>query len=186
VADSENDRIVEYQRVDGSWERSWLWRDGHVQWPRDADRLPNDHTLVTDTHADRVVEVDETGDVVWEMRFPGPYEAERLGTGAESAGGTAAAAAGIESRRADGGVIASVALAAEDFLPSLLVNGMLFTLPRWLTPLDAVGMVFATGFAVAWLLGEAGLVARKRYRSEVSATQPDDEATDQESTQAND
>jgi hypothetical protein len=162
VADSENDRIVEYQRVDGTWERSWLWRDGQVQWPRDADRLPNDHTLVTDTHSDRVVEVDADGDVVWEMRFPGPYEAERLGTGEESAGGVAAAESGLESRRGGGGVLAAVALAAEDALPSLLVNGMLFTLPRWMNPVDAVGMVFAALFALTWGVGELGVVITRR------------------------
>ena len=162
VADSENDRIVEYQRVDGSWERSWLWRDGSVQWPRDADRFPNGHTLVTDTHSDRVVEVDENGEVVWEMRFPGPYEAERLGTGEESAGGPSAAEAGLDSRRASGGGVAGVVLAAEDVLPSLLVNGMLFTLPRWMTPVDAVGMVFAALFALAWAVGELGLLAKRR------------------------
>ncbi|WP_323676867.1 hypothetical protein [Halorubellus sp. PRR65] len=177
VADSENDRVVEYQRVDGSWERSWLWRDGRVQWPRDADRLPNDHTLVTDTHSDRVVEVDEAGDVVWQMRFPGPYEAERLGTGEESAGGVAAAESGIDSRRASGGVLGGVALAAEDALPSLLVNGMLFTLPRWMNPVDAVGMVFAALFAVAWGVGELGLVARRRVGEDSATTGDADGST---------
>jgi hypothetical protein len=49
VADSENGRVVEYGRTpgngtpvtDGTWERTWQWRDGRLQWPRDADRLPN-------------------------------------------------------------------------------------------------------------------------------------------------
>jgi hypothetical protein len=163
VADSENDRIVEYARRGGAWERSWLWRDEHVQWPRDADRLPNGNTLVTDTHADRVVEVAPNGSVVWQLRFPGPYEAERLGTGAESAGGPAAAAANLQSRRVETGVVGAVALAAEDLLPSLLVNGMLFTLPRWMTPVDAVGMVYAAAFAVAWASAEgAALLVRRR------------------------
>lgn len=165
VADSENDRIVEYERRDGAWERSWLWRDGRVQWPRDADRLPNGNTLVTDTHADRVVEVAPNGSVVWQLRFPGPYEAERLGTGDESAGGPSANAAGLESRRAETGPVGAVALAAEGLLPSLLVNGMLFTLPRWMTPVDAVGMVFAAAFAVAWASAEVAAVVRRRRRA---------------------
>jgi len=164
VADSENDRIVEYQREDGNWEQSWLWRDGSVQWPRDADRFPNDHTLITDTHSDRVVEVNADGDIVWQMRFPGPYEAERLGTGSESADGRAAAVSGIESRTADG-LLASVVLASEDVLPSLLVNGVLFTLPRWATPIDAVGLVFGALFGLSWVGFETATVLWRRYVS---------------------
>lgn len=173
VADSENDRIVEYERRDGAWERSWLWRDGNVQWPRDADRLPNGNTLVTDTHADRVIEVAPNGSVVWQLRFPGPYEAERLGTGDESAGGPAATAAGLESRRAETGVVGGIALAAEGLLPSLLVNGMLFTLPRWMTPVDAVGMVFAAAFAVPWVTAEVAVVVRRRRRADGSGAASD-------------
>jgi len=173
VADSENDRVVEYERVGDAWERSWLWRDGRVQWPRDADRLPNGNTLVTDTHADRVVEVAPNGSVVWQLRFPGPYEAERLGTGPESAGGPAATAAGLQSRRAETGAVGAVALAAEDLLPSLLVNGMLFTLPRWMTPVDAVGMVYAAAFAVAWGSAElAAVVVRRRRREDEGDPEP--------------
>ncbi|MFC7193613.1 aryl-sulfate sulfotransferase [Halosimplex aquaticum] len=45
VADSENDRVVEYELRNGSgrnatWERTWnLGADGNLNWPRDADRL---------------------------------------------------------------------------------------------------------------------------------------------------
>ncbi|MFB6187541.1 MAG: arylsulfotransferase (asst), partial [Halobacteriaceae archaeon] len=45
VADSENNRVAEYQYLDGEWNRSWVWRDSQLRWPRDADRLPNGHTL---------------------------------------------------------------------------------------------------------------------------------------------
>ncbi|MGM0591288.1 MAG: aryl-sulfate sulfotransferase, partial [Halobacteriota archaeon] len=41
VADSENGRVVEYQRERGEWRRTWTWADDRLQWPRDADRLPN-------------------------------------------------------------------------------------------------------------------------------------------------
>jgi hypothetical protein len=91
VADSENDRVVEYERDCGgadprlgagtppsacAWERVWVV-DG-FNWPRDADRLPNGNTLVTDTLNHRVVEVTPSGEVVWEFHAPwGPYEAER-------------------------------------------------------------------------------------------------------------
>ena len=88
VADSDNDRVVEYHRSEGKWERTWTYSAG-LSWPRDADRLPNGHTLITDTRNDRVVEIDADGRVVWSVPVHRPYEAERLGTGSESAGGRA-------------------------------------------------------------------------------------------------
>ncbi|EMA42445.1 arylsulfotransferase family protein [Halococcus saccharolyticus] len=94
VADSENDRIVEYVRTNDSgnereWERAWELSGG-FNWPRDADRLPNGNTLVTDTLNHRVVEVTPTGEVVWEYYAPwAPYDAERLSAaGAAGANGT--------------------------------------------------------------------------------------------------
>jgi len=33
VADSENGRVLEYQREDGDWEQSWTWEDRRLQWP---------------------------------------------------------------------------------------------------------------------------------------------------------
>jgi len=98
VADSENSRVLEYQRVDpetgnattaadGEWRRSWGWQDSRVQWPRDADRLPDGDTLVVDTHGDRIAEVAPDGSVVWSVTVGMPYDVERLGTGDESTGG---------------------------------------------------------------------------------------------------
>jgi hypothetical protein len=91
VADSENDRVVEYERdcggadprlgagtspTDCEWEQVWAV-DG-FNWPRDADRLPNGNTLVTDTLNHRVVEVTPEGEVVWEFYAAwAPYDAER-------------------------------------------------------------------------------------------------------------
>ena len=78
VADSENDRVVEYERRNGEWTRTWALSGG-FNWPRDADRLPNGNTLITDTLNHRVVEVTPTGEVVWETYAPwAPYDAERL------------------------------------------------------------------------------------------------------------
>jgi|GEM_PF-1205950 len=90
VADSENTRVVEYQRVDGEWIRTWAWRDLRLQWPRDADRLPNGNTLITDSHGNRLVEIDASDRIVWSVTLGMPYEAERIGTGDESSGGPAA------------------------------------------------------------------------------------------------
>ena len=95
VADSENDRVVEYARVgssgnEGEWKRTWELSG--FNWPRDADRLPNGNTLVTDSLNHRVVEVTPTGEVVWEYYAPwAPYDAERRGAaGADEADGTVA------------------------------------------------------------------------------------------------
>ncbi len=91
VADSENDRVLEYARRDGEWVRTWTL-SGDLSWPRDADRLPNGNTLVTDTLNHRVIEVTPEGRVVWEYYATwGPYDAERIGTGAGSNGPTIAA-----------------------------------------------------------------------------------------------
>jgi hypothetical protein len=88
VADSENDRIVEYEKREGGWTRTWLL-EGNLNWPRDADRLPNGNTLVTDTLNHRVMEVTPAGQVVWEFYAPwGTYEAERMQLGDEPGGPT--------------------------------------------------------------------------------------------------
>ncbi|WP_313692966.1 aryl-sulfate sulfotransferase [Halorarum halobium] len=89
VADSMNDRVVEYARVDGEWEQTWVLEGGGLDEPRDADRLPNGNTLVTDRHGHRVVEVTPRGEVVWEFYTPWqPYDAERVGTDPGSEGPT--------------------------------------------------------------------------------------------------
>jgi hypothetical protein len=93
VADSENDRVVELHRTEnGSWEPAWVVREAGsvaLDWPRDADRLPNGNTLVTDSLNRRVIEVDSEGELVWAVQVgddvtsgPGiPYEADRLPVG---------------------------------------------------------------------------------------------------------
>jgi hypothetical protein len=87
VADSANDRVVEYRREDGEWNRTWSLVGGDLNEPRDADRLPGGNTLVADRRGDRLLEVTPTGEVVWEVYGPWqPYDAERLGTVDESSG----------------------------------------------------------------------------------------------------
>lgn len=81
VADSEADRIVEVNRSSG--EVVWTFREG-LLWPRDADRLPNGNTLVTNSLRYEVEEVTPEGEVVWryEVAWNGkrgiPYEADRV------------------------------------------------------------------------------------------------------------
>ncbi|MEF8774905.1 MAG: hypothetical protein V5A43_00180 [Haloarculaceae archaeon] len=85
VADSHNDRIVELRNRSGIWEPVWsLESAGGVRfdWPRDADRLPNGNTLITDTLNRRIVEVNDTGHVVWSYETTDvPYEADRVPVG---------------------------------------------------------------------------------------------------------
>jgi len=164
VADSENNRIVEYERADGEWERTWRWRDARMQWPRDADRLPNGHTLITDTHSDRVFEVDEDGEVVWETRFPGPYEAERLDTGTESSGGPAASEADLSNRAPDAGIATNAGYAVMSVVPPLVLHSALYWLPAWITPIGATGLLFSASVLVLWGLGEGGRAALARVR----------------------
>lgn len=138
VADSENDRIVEYRRADGEWRQTWEWYDGRLQWPRDADRLPNGRTLVTDTHGGRVIEVNESGGVVWTLDVPVAYEAERLGTGAESTGGENATALGLTSRRERFGGGDATEGVLKTVLPNKWVNGVRAGTPLWFGALDGV------------------------------------------------
>ncbi|QLH80290.1 arylsulfotransferase (asst) [Halosimplex pelagicum] len=160
VADSENGRVVEYQREDGTWNRSWTWSDARMQWPRDADRLPNGHTLITDSNGDRVFEVDRSGEVVWTATIGFPYEAERLGSGEESAGGESAAALALPSHEPDP-ANRSVSGAVMAALPPSIENGVAYVFPRW------VGVV--EGVAIVALLVAVPLWARLEYRwSDVS------------------
>ncbi|WP_226023042.1 aryl-sulfate sulfotransferase [Halomicrobium salinisoli] len=104
VADSRNDRVVEYARIEAGadvdlganatrvndeWVRTWTLEGGQLDDPRDADRLPNGNTLVSDRRGHRLLEVTPAGEVVWEVYGPWqPYDAERIGTGDESSGPT--------------------------------------------------------------------------------------------------
>jgi hypothetical protein len=92
VADSRNDRIVEYERDDGAWTRTWhLGGPSSLSFPRDADRLPNGNTLIADSSNHRVIEVTPDGEVVWEVFTPWlTYEVERVPFGDEPRGPTTA------------------------------------------------------------------------------------------------
>jgi hypothetical protein len=91
VGDSENDRVVEYEKRGDDWERTWTVGEGQFTWPRDADRLPNGNTLIVDSMNHRVVEVTPRGDIVWEFYSPwAPYDVERVEVGDSSHGPTMA------------------------------------------------------------------------------------------------
>lgn len=88
IADSENNRLVEYDLTSG--EKIWRYTgqgSTRLQWPRDADRLPNGNTLIADSRNLRVLEINPDGDVVWEFSLREDvgiiYDADRLGLSEE-------------------------------------------------------------------------------------------------------
>ncbi|MEZ3144522.1 aryl-sulfate sulfotransferase [Halobaculum sp. MBLA0143] len=153
IADSENNRLVEYRRTDGNWTRTWRWADRRLQWPRDADRLPSGRTLVADSHGSRVLVVGRNGSVAASAPFPdGVYDVELLGTGDESRGPTADRA-GLTSRTPEATGLAPayrVARAA----PPLVLHGLLFVLPTWTTTADAATLLVTVPVVAVWLLVE--------------------------------
>lgn len=161
VADSENNRIIEYHRRNGEWTQTWRWSDLELKWPRDADRLPTGNTLITDTNGNRVIEINEQGEVLWQVEIEGPYEAERLATGDESAGGPAARRVGLQSRRAGNTVdprnyplweqIADDIVAAwSNAIPSMLLNPLLYVLPPWIGVVEVGGILLFLTTTTVW------------------------------------
>ena len=168
VADSDNDRIVEYRRTDGEWVRTWTYADG-LSWPRDADRLPNGNTLVTDTRNNRVLEVAD-GEVVWSVTVHRPYEAERLGTGAESRGGPAAeptSAGDTESAEGSSKGDGSSGDAPTDgvsparllwtVLPAPLIAAVRWVLPPWMHFPEMAVLGATTAVVAVWVGWELSL-----------------------------
>ena len=173
ASDSENGRIVEYQRANGSWKRTWGWKDSRLQWPRDADRLPNGNTLVVDTHGDRIVEVAPDGEIVWSVTIGMPYDVERLGTGDESASGKSMAAIRASTPDEERTLVASVAslilvggsaditrpnhgfvsmfwITLKEVTPSVMVNGLLYISPSWVRFTDLIFGFLFLGTALSW------------------------------------
>jgi hypothetical protein len=158
VSDSENNRIVEYQREGDAWRESWVYQRPGMNWPRDADRLPNGHTLVTDSNGNRVFEINQSGGVVWEYNTKTPYEAERL-PGDESTG-PSASLLGLESQTVaessggseDGrsrGTATRAKILVKSFIPNSLYNSIAFLVPAWFE--------FWQGIAGLGILGTLGL-----------------------------
>lgn len=157
IADSENNRIVEYERENGTWRRTWVWSDAKTEWPRDADRLPNGNTLITDTHSGRIIEINESGSIVWQVNYPLAYEAERLGTGDESTGAQSASRLGLanvtaqsslEKEDTSPSLFYSVKSLIIDLIPTKLKHGVMWVIPPWAAFID----VLLTGIATATFL----------------------------------
>ena len=149
VADSENDRVVEYSCVTRSdtgecqWQQVWVVGDEQLNWPRDADRLPNGNTLIVDSLGHRVIEVTPTGEIVWEVYTPwAPFDVERASYGNEPGGPT----------MLDQNVSGSYQLsgsAGETPGTGTGIDAGTPTFPEWIkttmsgTPLDSVALEFA-------------------------------------------
>ncbi|MFC6796312.1 arylsulfotransferase (asst) [Haladaptatus sp. DYSN1] len=160
VADSENNRVVEYQRENGEWKQTWLWQDARMQWPRDADRLPNGNTLITDSNADRVFEVDQRGNIVWSVNIAFPYEAERLGTGDESAGGESATALGLESHSSS--MTGKALIGLKSLIPGKYLNGLIYITPVWMGFVEILGLLVGVLAGLAWAGAEVRWAIRDR------------------------
>jgi hypothetical protein len=130
VADSENNRIVEYQRVNGSWQQTWIWTDTRLQWSRDADRLPNGHTLITDSNGDRVFEINKQGETVWSVGIGFPYEAERL-PGDESTNGSSMASIEATASKNHGPLVTAW-LQVKTVLAGPVFSASQYVLPKWM------------------------------------------------------
>ncbi|WP_435359235.1 arylsulfotransferase family protein [Haloarchaeobius sp. DFWS5] len=177
VADSENNRIIEYQRgEDGNWTESWRYTDARLQWPRDGDRLPNGNTLITDSNGNRVLEVDQNGNIVWSVDIAFPYESERLGTGDESTGGQSMQSLNGESRTEDdsdgnvsasagniagasansgtggeSGVFASIWGGIKDVMPSKVSQAVSYVKPLWMGPAEILASLLAIVVLLVWV-----------------------------------
>ncbi len=170
VADSQNDRLVEYRRANGSWRRTWVWRDGATRWPRDADRLPNGHTLVGDTNGGRVLELDRRGEVVWSVDGLPSYDVERLGTGDESTGGPAAGAPGGPRPVSAANVTverSAVRRFVDLVVPARLWNTVGFVAPLWLSPAGRLAALTGLVSAAVALSAAVSSVGRRYWRRRV-------------------
>jgi hypothetical protein len=161
VADSENDRIVEYARRDGAWTLTWELT-GPFNWPRDADRLPNGNTLITDSLNHRVVEVTPNGRIVWETYTPwAPYDAERLGHGGSSSGPTMADMNASGAYTLRGGNLSNVGSVGSWLQQQGLTDlgeryshVVPFFRPVWVPSWAFLGYVLSALVVVAWGLAE--------------------------------
>jgi hypothetical protein len=148
VADSENHRVVELHENEstGEWEVAWSVAevDGiSLDWPRDADRLPNGNTFITDSRNNRVAEIREDGSLVASYTVPSlPYEADREPYGEPNA--SEVESYGSE-RRAQFGL-------GDRKIPvlSTVVGGMrhVVAMPYWVSEIHLIAVVLALGLWV--------------------------------------
>ena len=191
VADSENDRIVEYAKSEEGWTRTWsLGSSKSLNWPRDADRLPNGNTLIVDTLNHRVFEVTPAGEIVWEYYATwGPYDAERISLGEEPRGptmqqfdtdgryeitGGAGVAPGSDAQISFSqwmtNAFAGTPLESQiRWLASRWAHITPWIRPIWIGPWDLVAALSAAILTLLWSGGEL-LVRREQIRAKIRDT----------------
>ena len=90
ISDTSNDRVFSVSQAgDITWTSddwgggSGALSDGsHLSYPNDAELLGNGHLLITDRNNDRVMEVDDAGQVVWSYgQLSRPHNGDRLSNG---------------------------------------------------------------------------------------------------------
>jgi outer membrane protein assembly factor BamB len=146
IADSENDRVVEIDVETGEtvWRYDGTGSGELLQWPRDADRLPNGNTLVTDSRNFRVLEVGPNGSVVWRYEMKEErgivYEADRLDVQEEPDG--VPSGRDLTGRSSDG-FLGSIVATAEGWL------GFVPFLPVWVGLLELLVALIGLGALVA-------------------------------------
>jgi hypothetical protein len=152
IADSENNRVVEYQRENGEWNRTWTWTDSRAQWIRDADRLPNGNTLVADSNGDRVFEINRQGEIIWSTEVAFPYEAERFETGDESTDGRSARSLGLPSNEV--GPIEGLWIAVKDVLSGPAFSALQYVSPYWMGFAEIGAVLVLVVTTIVWLSTE--------------------------------
>ena len=153
VADSENNRVVEYdaETMEEVWRYEGPSAGDRLQWPRDADRLPNGNTLIADSRNFRVLEVGPDGEVVWAHELTSErgivYDADRFGVGSEEPGEVPS---GRElNGTAHGGTVGETLAVADSWVS--------FVLPPWVGVVGLLALLTGGGAL-------AGL-AREGYRA---------------------
>ncbi len=154
VADSKNNRVVELDVETGEPVWSFTGESVRLQWPRDADRLPNGNTLVVDSRNFRVLEVNASGGVVWEYslsdRVGIVYDADRLSVPEEPGD-------------APGGRSLSGGDGPGDGFVAYLLSWAPFVFPPWVGAAELVTLL--AGLVLAgWLGVEGALEWRSRRR----------------------
>ncbi len=154
IADSENDRVVEYDVEN----ETKVWEYGGsdlLLWPRDADRLPNGNTLIVDTFNNRVIEVNDHGEVVWEYgRLAMPYSADRLSVPEED--GETVPGTRLNDRTEDRSAVLETAAQMEAWAR--------FVLPNWIALPHLVTLGAGALASLAIVLDFAVLGVRRGWR----------------------
>lgn len=125
--------------------------------------------MITDSNGNRVVEIDERGNVVWSVDVAFPYEAERLGTGDESTGGPSATAANLTgtgggagdagpSHGATGGGGAGAGLV--DRITGPWRNAVAYVTPVWMDRWGTLALLGLLGTILVWIGAELRWAAR--------------------------